>query len=241
MDYHRNIRVTIRQKMASILRYVEAALEDFVLFADESPLWAVITIYLVLALLFSNLWATEIIRLQQSILLDLRGQVSSTSPGSEFFNTGTSCFTAGYTCDIEIPYILDTPRIDATASKAVQVDSGSFRKPLKGSTVTVTQSSLSNLGISDPRPKRNGAGLSSIARPVPNQPYLDYYVPYCPPIQRHNISNSGNRNGRRVVSPPVQNRTYVSFYASSSPSNRGELNSPICGFIRGTWFQILAN
>lgn len=230
--------------MAFILRFVEASLDDFVLFADESPLWAVVIIYLVLALLFSNIWATKITHLQQLMLPGLRYQVGSTSPGSEFFNTGTSCFNAGYTFDIEIPYIevpYNMPKFDARASNAVQADSSGFKKPLKDTSVTATHPPPSKLGISNTRPKSKGDGFFSIASQVSNRSHHNQYAPIGLPMERPNISNSGNRNGGTVVSPPVQNRTYVSFYASSSPSHRGELHSPTSELMCGTWLQILSN
>lgn len=219
--------------MASILRYVEASLDNFVLFADESPLWAVIIIYLILSLLFSNIWAKKITSLQQSMLPKLQKQVPSTSPGSEFFNTGTSCFNAGYTFDIELPDIeihYNMPKFDARAGNGVQAPSGAFIKPLKGSSVTGTQPGTqappSKLGIYNIRPKLNGSGFSSIASPVSRRSQQDQYAPKGSQINPPNIPNSRSRNEGTSVSPPQQPRSFVSFYASSSPSHRGKLTLP---------------
>lgn len=209
--------------MTSIWRYVVDSLDDFVLFAGEHPLSAMIIVYLVLALAFAHLWARWITRLQQDVLPNLRYQVNATSPGSKFFNTSTNCFNVGsdFNCELSC----NTHKGTMTTNDAIQGTNAPVRKLPARSSGTVTQPSSVGLGLFNKWPERNRPGLSSIASSVSNRSQRDQYAPTRSTKERY-IPNTRNFHGWTVASPPAPYSSYVSFYASSNPSQRGELTLP---------------
>lgn len=60
-------------KMASPISYFVDCLEDFVLLAYDSPLWATLLVLLLASLAFSNTWASWITHIQQCASLNVTG------------------------------------------------------------------------------------------------------------------------------------------------------------------------
>lgn len=59
--------------MASLISYFVDCLEDFVLLAHYSPLWATLLVLLLASLAFSNTWATWITHIQHCASLNVTG------------------------------------------------------------------------------------------------------------------------------------------------------------------------
>jgi len=99
------------------------------------------------------------------------------------------------------------------------------RKLPAKSSETVAQPPPVGLGIFNTWPEGNRPEFSSLADLVSNRSQIYRDAPMESPKEHYIIPNTRNFHGWTVASPPVPYRSYVSFYASSGPSQRGELSS----------------
>jgi hypothetical protein len=199
--------------------YLVDTRDDVILFADECPLHAVLISCLVLALMLAHIWGRWIIRLQHEAIPNLTNRFNSTRPRSDLYNASTCCTNA------EVPYNKRKYGTNPGDTTQQVLNPESAKSWSTKSLDTATQLMSVGLGISQPWtcqgleevPKSTITSNSSVSEQ--SQSSQDSVI--SSPEERY-IMPRGTFHGWTVVSPPRPRSNHVTFYASSSPSQRGE-------------------
>lgn len=214
--------------MAFVLNFVVQSIEDFVLLAEEIPIRATLSLFVISTLAFSNVWARWIVRLQQSALLNFTSISGSQDPidpaylGHGGFNIDHNRSDAGSNFDGTGTH--NTSKANTKLSTGIQGDNNGVKGPLKSS-VTIQQSYY-NLENNNTQSERGRAEYPSTPGRAPNPPLRDQHTAKGFPTGAYNVPNRTNWNGHVVIGLTPGTHRDVSFYPSTRPNGRSKSLPP---------------